>query len=442
MALLFSFGLALGSCAKAPDADQIRLCRIALVAIVDRDASLRIGREVSLGSGGDTIGVQFDYVATTPDGRVRNGFAECRFAAGALSSGPDDLVAIRTDAGPLPATSLYFLKRFWLESPDADRADPQPIALWSDAPTIPPSFAHGLQSLLSALPGMAIYGLLAAAYSLVYGLIGRINLAFGEMAAIGGAASLTGLAFVAHPTVGTMVLAALVGALWAGTTHGLAIAHWVFIPLSRVSGQQGLVATVGLALVLNEYIRLAQGPTPLWITPLRATPMGVAEAPHYVVTITPLAMTVTAAFAVVAALVLTLMARSQFGRNWRAMSDDPKAAAMMGVNPTRMFAASFALASALAGASGAITVLIYGSFGSSFGAILGLKALLAAILGGIGSVSGAFLGGIVISLMESTWSAFFPNEYRDLALFLMLAGALVARPGGFFGYRDLGPRRV
>jgi branched-chain amino acid transport system permease protein len=376
------------------------------------------------------------------DGRVRTGFAECRFAVGRQAAKPIDLIGFRWDAGTLLPSSLYFLKRFWLDTPEADRADPQPVSLWAAAPDVSAPIAHALQQMLNALPGMAIYGMLAAAYSLVYGLSGRINLAFGEMAAIGGAASITGLAFISDPGMGSLVLVAVLSGVWVAALHGIAIARWIFMPLRRTTGQQGLVATIGLALVLNEYLRLAQGPTPRWITPLRSTPFGLARADQFLVTVTPIDMAVAGAFVLVAWVVLGMMARSQFGRNWRALSDDPKAAALLGVSSARMFTLTFALASALAGASGAATVLVYGSFGASFGATLGLKSLLAAILGGIGSVPGAFIGGIAISLMEAGWSAFFPIEYRDLALFVLLAGALIARPGGFLGFRDLAPRRV
>ena len=439
LVLLF-LALPLCGCVTSPDADQFRLCRIALVALAERDAVLTIVRQSAAAAESEVAVVQIVARATTPDERGHPLFAECRF--GRAATGLDALQGIRTGAGTLSPVSLQLLTRFWLASPESDGADPQPIALLSGAPTLPLPLAHGLQNGLGALPGMAIYGLLATAYSLVYGLAGRINLAFGAMAAVGGAASLAGLGFLVHPQLGPMIVAAVLAALWAGTLHGAALARWVFLPLGRVSGQHGLVATVGLALVLDEYVRLTQGSTPLWIAPLRAAPLGVAQADRYIVTVTPLALAVTTVFASSAALILIMMARSQFGRSWRAMADDPKAAALMGVDPVRMFGTTFALASALAGASGAMTVLIYGSFGASFGTVLGLKALLAAILGGIGSVPGAFLGGVAIALMEAAWSAFFPIEYRDLALFTVLAAALVVRPGGFLGYRDLGPRRV
>lgn len=439
--VLLCLALTAGACVPSPDADQMRLCRIALVALADRDARLTIAAQSPVAAARDVTAVRVAAKQEAQDGPAADVTVECRFAAGA-GSGPDSLTGLRFGRDELSALQLYILKRFWLASPDAELADPQPVNMWRVAPALPSALAHGLQNALSALPGMAVYGLLAAAYALVYGLVGRINLAFGALGAVGGAASLTALGLLTQPRLGTVLLTALAAALWAGALHGVAIGRWVLLPLGRSSGQHGLVATLGLALVLGEYLRIAQGPSPLWFPPLRATPIGVAHAGSFVVTLTPLNLYVSFGFAAGAALLLLAMARTQFGRNWRALADDAAASALMGVDPARTFGLTFALASGLAAVAGGVTVLVYGSFGGAYGTVVGLKALLAAVLGGIGSVPGALLGGIVIAVAEATWSAFFAIEYRDLALFIGLSATLIARPGGFFGFRELGPRRV
>ena len=425
-----------------PDGEDLRLCRIALVALVPADAVLTVTRQGVIVRSGEPRRARVEYraaIAGTPD---RSGFAECLFSGGAAAASPDTLIGLSSDEGTLSPARLLFLRRFWLDTPEGERSDPQPVSGLAMVPALPAWAAYAVQQLFNALPTMAIYGLLAASYALVYGLVGRINLAFGEFAAVGGAAGLTGLGFVNDPGLASMIVVTVLAGAYAATMHGVVIAKIVFAPLRHATRLNGLVATLGLALVLNEYLRLAQGPTPRWITPLRSFPVAVAHSHDFAVTVTPLNLAVACTFALAALIVLGLMARSQFGRNWRAIADDPDAAALMGVDPNRTFALTFALASALAGLAGAVTVLVYGSFGTSFGATLGLKALLAAILGGIGSVSGAFLGGMAISLIEAVWSTFFPIEYRDLALFVVLVIALVARPGGLFGFADLAPRRV
>jgi branched-chain amino acid transport system permease protein len=137
-----------------------------------------------------------------------------------------------------------------------------------------------------------------------------------------------------------------------------------------------------------------------------------------------------------------LMRRSRFGRAWRACADDPFAAALMGLSPSRVLFATFVLASLVAGLGGAITTLYYGGVTHSGGLLIGLKALIAAILGGVGSVRGAFVGGLALGAAEALWSAVFPIELRDPAIYGLLAIVLAIRPGGFGGAPELEPRRA
>jgi branched-chain amino acid transport system permease protein len=136
------------------------------------------------------------------------------------------------------------------------------------------------------------------------------------------------------------------------------------------------------------------------------------------------------------------MRRSRFGRAWRAYADDPKAAALFGVDGRGLLLRTLALSGAMAGLSGALVVLQYGGLGFAGGFQLGLKALVAAVLGGVGSVAGAFLGGLAIGLFETAWSMLMPIDARDIALYALLAAVLVFRPGGFFGMKDTTPRQV
>ncbi len=136
------------------------------------------------------------------------------------------------------------------------------------------------------------------------------------------------------------------------------------------------------------------------------------------------------------------MRRSAFGRQWRAVADDPRAAALLGVDERRVHARALTLAAALAGLAGVIVTALHGGMGFSGGFALGLKALIAAILGGVGSIGGAALGGLAIAAFEAGWAALMPIEPRDGVVYALLVLVLVMRPGGFFGWRDLTPRRV
>src|SRR5208283_5874550 len=142
--------------------------------------------------------------------------------------------------------------RYWLATPEGRNADPAPLGRLRTAVVLPKSAAYAVQMALDGLPLVAVYALLAAAYSLVYGLIGRINFAFGELAAAGGyGASMTALALAGLPPA-PLLAAAFVMAGAVALGWGYASARCVFLPLRRARGQQTLVATVGLAIFLQE----------------------------------------------------------------------------------------------------------------------------------------------------------------------------------------------
>lgn len=365
------------------------------------------------------------------------------FVACAFGAGKDRLAlaAVATERGPLSLPGLFALARFWLASADAGVLDPLPVAGTQAALSLPAHTGYMLQQFVNALPSCAVYALLSVAYALVYGLIGRINLAFGAFAAIGGTAALMGVLALGRFGAAAALAAAALGALVPSAAYGIAVARLVFRPLRRATGQQTLVATIGLALVLGEYLRLVQGPEAKWIGPILNTPLAVARDDGFTVTLTPVAALVTGV-ALGAGIGLTLAMRySVFGRNWRAYRDDALAAALFGIGRDRLLSQTVAIASAFAGLAGGITVVLYGDISFGYAQTLALKALTAAVLGGIGSVSGALFGGLFIGIVESGWSSSFPIVNRDLVTFCILIATLIWRPGGFFGDRDLVPRR-
>lgn len=429
--------LSLGACDEALDTAQSQICRAAAVGLFEGEA-LRIGAQSVLpATEGASDGVRIE-LRSDADAKAR--WIECRFAP--QTSGTPDLQSVVTQDGALSQPRLFALKRFWLSTQDAAAADPLIAERMRALASVPMAVAYGLQQLVDALPNAAIYGLLAAAYSLVYGLSGRINLAFGEIAAVGGFAALIGASVptLAPPLV--VIGVAVTFGLWAAAWHGAVIDRLVLWPLRRSTGQQGLVATIGLALFLQEYLRLLQGTQPKWIGSFFAGPIALVRADAFTVTVTPIALVLAAGASVVSLMVLAILRFSAFGRNWRATSDDPVAAALFGIDPQVLSLKTFSLACGLAGLAGASVTVFYGSLGFVYTTTLGLKALIAAIIGGIGSVSGAFLGGLGIALVEAVWSAYFPIVYRDLVVDTLLVTMLVLRPGGLFGYRDLLPRRV
>ncbi len=430
--------LALAACSTLVETDQARLCRMALPALAPEGAIVTVLKQREF-EGGRALRV--DYLLSGLGAPAEARFAECRFKAAGRPERSEDLVGLSTDDGPLSDVRLAILIRFWLATPEGRAADPAPLGEVGALPTLPPALAYALQQTINGLPLAAVYALLAAAYSLVYGLIGRINLAFGEIAAAGGYAAALGAILTAGAAPATILAAATTFGAAAAAFWGLASSRWVFQPLHRASGQQALIASIGLALFLQEFLRLAQGDRSTWVSPIFNAPFGVARAGDFLVAATPNAL-VASAVALLAGLALVFVMRnSQFGRRWRAYADNSLAARLFGVSPRAIFAETFALASAFAGLAGAVMTLYYGSLGYGAATALGLKALIAAILGGVGSVPGAFLGGVLVGAFEALWSTYFAVGYRDVAVYSLLAIVLVLRPGGLIGASEAPGRR-
>jgi branched-chain amino acid transport system permease protein len=433
----------LAGCSPVLETDQARLCRMALPALLPQEARIAI---MAQAPDVDGRGLSVAFTAQTPGEEPKNHLAACRFRDPGRPRESRDLTSLTLDGQPVSETRLFLLIRYWLATPEGRAADPAPLGDLSALPAVRRPIAYGLQMALDGLPLASIYALLAAAYSLIYALIGRINFAFGEIAAAGGyAAAIAALAMLGWPPAPLLatafVLAAAVASAW-----GFASARVVFIPLRQARGQQVLVATVGLALFLRELLRLAQGDRSSWMSPQLNQPFALARSGDFVAVATPMAFVVSA-ITLAAGLGLVVIFRySRLGREWRAYADDPLAAEMMGVSPAATTARAFALSGALAGLAGASMTAAFGAVGYGLSATLTLKALTAAIIGGIGSLPGAFLGGLIVGAAETGWSALFPIDYRDIAVYALMAVFIALRPSGLLGQREsvthnLFPRR-
>jgi len=430
----------LSACGWSIDADQARVCRSALPAL-NPGAVIAVHR---IQEGPAPRSLRVLYTAQYPDRPPLDRFAICSFAAEGLSLSKADLTGIVTEEGPISGASLYFLKHYYLESPEGVAADPgsPPQA---NVIGLPSGLAYWLQQMLVSLPRTAIYALLSVAFALVFGLSGRVNLAFGELAAVGSAATVAGTSLVLVSGLNSPLLgiaAGLVGALFAGAMHSAVGGHFTIGRITTASSQPSLIATVGLSLALMEYLRLAQSPVTVWLPPLWSDALPLAQSDDFLVSLTPVSL-MTSGLGLLAALALLwLMKWTGFGRSWRAYADDARAAAIMGVNGPRLLTQTLALAGAMAGLSGMLVVVQYGGLGFAGGFQYGLKALIGAIIGGIGSVPGALLGGFMIGLFETIWSAYLPIEARDIALYAALVVFLIFRPGGLLGFQEATPRPV
>jgi len=432
--------LALAACGRF-DTDQIRACRLAIPALNPTDALITIE---GTGGGPRADILRIRYLATTPNAAPQRRSIDCIFAGEGTALQRGALAGLASDGVPMTDASFLLLRRFYLEYKAEPPVDPG-MAASADLPALPAGLAYGLQQALAAMPAAAIYALLASAYALIYGLNGRILLTFGEFSALGALAAVVGVALTLSLSVSTPVSGLFIAfavAIAVSALHGFAMGRFVLRHLDKSNGQQVLIATIGLAIALSEYLRLAQGAELRWLPPVFNEPVPLARAELFVVTATPVSLAMAAlGFSSVTCLILYLW-RSAYGRAWRAVADDARTAALFGVDAGKVHDRALIIACAMCGAAGVIVTVIYGGMGFAGGFTLGLKALVAAVLGGIGSVPGACLGGLAIAAFEVLWSATMPLEQRDIAVYSLLAVTLILRPGGFFGDGALTPRQV
>ena len=354
----------------------------------------------------------------------------CQFADAGFGAGRLDLIGVATDRdGALSDVQLHLLKRFWVlefgsrlgggEGAQRDRSG----LVW----------AYGAQQTINAIGLSAVYVLLALAFTLVYGVIGRINLAFGDLAMVGAYTGLIGIiAFgvvAGLPLVLVLVLAFLLvmasGGLWGWATDRV-----IFRTMRSTSTQAALIASVGLAIALQEFVRLVQGADDLWLQPVFTGVHLLGEAGGFTVVISTTQLVVLAVVAGVLATQFVLVDRGRYGRAWRAASQDLGMAALCGLNVNRVLAATMALATAYAGLAGFIVAVHYGVVSFHMGMILGFKALTGAIIGGLGSPRGAVVGGMAVGLTETYWTAYLDIQSKDIAVFALLALVLIFRPQG------------
>jgi len=390
------------------DTEQARYCARLIPAFEERSETVvELGRERSPHGDGES-GVVIRYCAQASGGIEAERWIDCRFAGGPLGAGRLALVSVTTDReGPLSPLSMQML-RIWLDVAGSRGAAPSGETRAVAGSAIGHSY-YLLQQLVNAAPVSCLYILLAVAYTLVYAVVGRINLAFGEMSTIGAYAAFFGVVLVGAAGGGPLpltLLGVLVFAVIIGALFGVATERVVFRPLRRTGTQALLIATIGLAVALREFLRLSQGSRDRWLPPIVTDPHPIATDGTFSVAISTAQLAILSVTVALCVALLALMMRTDFGRRHRACSEDDGMAALLGVNVDRTVAWTFALGSALAALADTIITLYYGTVSAYMGLQIGFKALVAAIVGGIGSVAGAMLGGALIGVFETLWSAY------------------------------------
>jgi branched-chain amino acid transport system permease protein len=298
--------------------------------------------------------------------------------------------------------------------------------------------AYFLQQLINAITYGCIVTPIAIGFTLVYAIVGAINFAFGELYMIGAIIAVAALALLwavglTSPALGLLLALLVVMLLTAG--YGWATERLVFRPLRGSGRLMPLVAAIGLSIVLQNYVFVAQGARDFWLPPMGGPSIVLGEGGGFGVYVNPMQALVAAATLALIGGCGWLLAYTPFGRAHRASSQDILMAALVGINVDRVIAGSFALGGALAGAGGVMVASYYGGVNFVMGFVMGFKALTAAIVGGMGSFRGAILGGFIVAFVETFWAGYLQSEYKEVAVFSLLILLLVFRPQGILGRR-------
>lgn len=290
-----------------------------------------------------------------------------------------------------------------------------------------------LQQLLNGLHSGALYALLAFGYVLTNGVLKRTNLAHGPVFAFAGQVLILVAVFgwqVLWLTLPATVALGIVAAFAYAALTATVLSRSVFLPLAASSPNAIVVATLGVALVLMELARIAAGTHDFWLPPMLSTPVVFLSANGFVVTLTVIQLINCALAALVIAIAGPLLSRSKLGRSWRAVSDDPAAAAMCGVDVRRVFYAAVLGGALLAALAGSMAALYYGNISFGSGMVYGLKVLFVTAAGGYRDPPRAAVGAACFGIAESLWSGYFPMEWRDAWMFAFLVALLVLTGAG------------
>ena len=300
--------------------------------------------------------------------------------------------------------------------------------------------AYALQQLINGITLGMIYGLIAVGYTMVYGIIGMINFAHGDVFMIGAFLSLIGFTVLAGLGITWVPLAlvlALAAACGIAAIYGWTVERIAYRPLRGSFRLAPLISAIGMSIVLQNFVQVSQGARDLNLMPLIPGGMSLMEQNGFVVQLSWMQVLISITTVALLAVFTWLVTRTPLGRAMRACEQDLKMASLLGIDTDRTISLTFVIGGALATVAGLLFLLYYGSINFYIGFIAGIKAFTAAVLGGIGSLPGAVLGGLAIGLIESFWSGYASVPYKNVAAFSVLVIVLIFMPSGLLGRADV-----
>ena len=296
-----------------------------------------------------------------------------------------------------------------------------------------------LQQLINGLVLGSIYALVALGYTMVYGILGLINFAHGDIVMVGALVALSvaqALAGSGLPVPLILVLSAA-AAIAVCVALGVTIERVAYRPLRRAPRLAPLITAIGISILLQYSAALIWSKQYISMPELFKNELFAVGGAQF----TDLQAFIFVLACAVMAGLLWFIKSSRIGKAMRATEQNPDVAALMGVDTNRIISFTFFLGSAIGAVAGVMVVLYYGLGHYFMGFMLGLKAFTAAVLGGIGNVAGAMLGGLLLGIIESLASGYIGDltggvlgsNYRDIFAFLVLVMVLVLRPSGLMG---------
>jgi branched-chain amino acid transport system permease protein len=300
-----------------------------------------------------------------------------------------------------------------------------------------------LQQIINGLVLGSMYALVALGYTMVYGIIGLINFAHGDVLMVGALTSWTLIGWMTSAW-GWMpnwliLLVALLISMVVCSILNYAIEKLAYRPLRNSPRLAPLITAIGMSLLLQTVAMIIWAPNPKsYPGMLPSEPVAIGGAVISVTQITILATTV-----ITLALLMWLVNRTNLGRAMRATAENPRVAALMGIKPDMVISATFIIGAMLAAIAGVMWASNYGTVQHAMGFMPGLKAFVAAVMGGIGNLAGAVVGGVALGLIESLGAGYLGqltggvlgSQYTDIFAFVVLALVLTLRPSGLLGER-------
>ncbi|GAB2907125.1 high-affinity branched-chain amino acid ABC transporter permease LivH [Paralcaligenes sp. KSB-10] len=292
------------------------------------------------------------------------------------------------------------------------------------------------QQLFNGLSLGAIYALIAIGYTMVYGIIGMINFAHGDIYMIGayvGLVTLSAIGVNSGLPLPLMVLAMLLVAAVVTGIYGYAIEKVAYAPVRSSPRLVALISAIGMSIFLENWVAIGQGARDMAVPALITGSVQFNMSSDFAVTV-PYSRIMIIVVTVLLMVALSLFIKySRTGRASRACSQDIHMANLLGIDTNRIISFTFVIGAMLAAVGGVLIALAIGKLNPFIGFIAGIKAFTAAVLGGIGSIPGAMLGGVLLGLAETLAAAYISSQYKDIVAFSLLVLILLFRPTGLLG---------